>query len=285
MAKAADLIIVPFDCASRAVRMGLGPQALLDAGVATLLEEEGVDCRIVPVEPERQFKAEIATTFDLHRAIRRAVEASVAAGRRPITLSGNCNLGVIGSLAADGAADAGLFWFDAHSDAETPETSTSGFLDGMGLAMTLGACWRPMLDASGARPLAGRRAVLVGAREVSPAAGALLAERQVTIVAPREALGQSPEEALAGAVGTLRAEGVGRVHVHVDLDVLDPDAVGPANEYALPGGLTGAQLDALLTLIAERFEIVSASVGPRSPAIRLSPGADAETLPCCRPRG
>jgi arginase len=247
--------------------MGAGPHALLEAGLEARLEEQGVTTRSVEIEPQGPFRAEIATTFDLHRGVRAAVETSLGEDRLPITLSGNCNTGVIGSLAADGMEQAGLIWFDAHSDAETPESSTSGFLDGMGLAIALGCCWRPMLASVGSRPLDGRRAVLVGAREISRAAGALLREQGVAIVPPKDARALVPEEALGGAFDRLRDQGVRRIHLHLDLDVLDPDLVGSANDYALPGGVTGEQLNALLEAILDEFDLASASVASYDPRL------------------
>ena len=132
MTTSAQLILVPYDCARRGVRMGGGPHALVAAGIAELLDEEEMSWSVAEVAPEADFQAEISTAFDLQRGVRREVAAALANGTRPITLS-NCNTGVVGSLAAIGASDIGLIWFDAHFDAETPESSTSGFLDGMGL--------------------------------------------------------------------------------------------------------------------------------------------------------
>jgi arginase len=267
MAETAELILVPWDSALLETRMGAGPHALMRAGLAARLEREGIACRVTEVEPQGAFRAEVATAFDLHRGVRRAVEAALAAGRRPLALTGNCNTGVIGSLAARGLEEAGLVWFDAHSDAETPETSTSGFFDGMGFAVALGRCFRPMLESVGGRRLDGARAALVGAREVSDPAGALLRECGVALVTPEEARSRPAAEALGPAIARLGAAGVRRLHVHVDLDVLDPELVGPANGYALPGGVTAAQLIALLERLIDQFELASASVASYDPAL------------------
>jgi arginase len=119
----------------------------------------------------------------------------------------------------------------------------------------------------GSAPLDGRRAALVGAREVSTAAGALLREQGVVLVSPEDARSLEPREALAEALAQLRGQGVRRLHVHLDLDVLDPDLVGPANDYALPGGLTGEQLNGLLLTILEDFELASASIASYDPRL------------------
>lgn len=265
MAGAVDLILVPWDSAIREARMGLGPGALMKAGLVSRLEEQGIGCRTVEVEPGAPFPTEVATAFDLHRRVGAAVEAAATEGRLPIALTGNCNTGVIGALAAAADDDVGLLWFDAHSDAETPESSTSGFLDGMGFAILLGRCWRPMLKSVGASPLDGPRAALVAAREVSSAARDLLDGCGVALVPPEHARTLPARQALTPAVRQLHRAGVRRVHVHIDLDVLDPEAVGPANEYALPGGVTAAQLHDLVDVILSEFELTSASMASYDP--------------------
>ena len=267
VADSVGLILVPWDSALRESRMGRGPGALMAAGLVSRLESQGVGCRVVEVEPEGRFLAEVATAFDLHRGVKAAVEAAAVGGWLPIALTGNCNTGVIGTLAAATEEEVGLFWFDAHSDAETPESSTSGFLDGMGFAILLGRCWDPMLKSIGGSPLDGRKAALVGAREVSHAASDLLHDCGVALVPPEDARGLPAREALAPAVRQLHAAGVRRVHVHIDLDVLDPDAVGPANDYALPGGVTTAQLLDLIDVILAEFELSSASLASYDPAL------------------
>jgi arginase len=54
-------------------------------------------------------------------------------------LSGNCNTAAIGAIAGAGPEDLGIVWFDAHGEFNTPETTTTGFIDGMGLAIAVGA--------------------------------------------------------------------------------------------------------------------------------------------------
>jgi arginase len=266
MTAAIALLVVPYDSAQLGERMGAGPHALLGAGLKERLSREGLEVAVLELEPENAFRAEVATAFELHKIVRDAVEAAVARDCLPIALTGNCNSGVVGSLVAHHADDVGLIWFDAHSDAETPETSTSGFFDGMGFAVALGECWKPKLDELGWPGLDGARASLIGAREISAAAGGLLERRGVSIVSPEAARSGSAADALGPALARMTAAGVKRVHVHVDLDVLDPDLVGPANSYALPFGLSVKQLMDHIRLILAEFPLASASVASYDPS-------------------
>jgi arginase len=261
-----ELLIVPYDSARRAERMGAGPHALLSAGLEERLRSDGFAATSSQLEAAQCFPAEIATAFELQLKVRDAVISALRENRLSIALTGNCNTGVVGALAAHNADDVGLVWFDAHSDAETPETTTSGFFDGMGFAVALGECWKPKLADLGWQGLDGRRAMLVGAREISPAARQLLQRREVSVISPEAAQSGPSAEALGPAVSQMAAAGVRRIHVHVDLDVLDPDLVGRANDYALHGGLSVEQLLSHIRFLLSTFTLVSASVASYDPS-------------------
>ena len=118
-----------------------GPLHLLNAGLAERLEEEGHQVTIRSVELPPEFRAtEIASAFELSAALARGVAGAVKTGTFPLVLSGNCGpaaLGCVGGL----QSQTKIFWFDAHGDFNTPETTRSGFLDGMALAAVTGRCW------------------------------------------------------------------------------------------------------------------------------------------------
>jgi arginase len=59
---------------------------------------------------------------------------------------------------------------------------------------------------------------------------------------------------------------VGRVYVHVDLDVLDAEKVGKANEFAAEGGPDAEELQAALGMVRERFAVAAAGMASYAPA-------------------
>src|SRR3954465_11389235 len=80
-----------------------------------------------------------------------------------------------GTVAGCGCRRTDVVWFDAHGEATTPETTTSGFLDGMGIAILTGACWRTMPSSIPRfEPLPGERVALIGSRDLEPPETALL---------------------------------------------------------------------------------------------------------------
>jgi arginase len=254
------LIRVPYDIGNRGLRMGAGPDKLAAAG--DRLRARGVEVTDAPIEAAPGLRDEIGSTFALHRAVAAEVGGALAAGAFPVVLSGRCS-SAIGAVAAAGAGTA-LAWFDGHGDFNTPETTVSGFLDGMALAIATGRCFRPLaLSVPGFVPVAERDAFLVGARDLDPAERTALdgsAVGWVRVAAVRE-LGAAA--ALAPALGRLRAR---RIHVHVDLDVHDP-ALAPANHFAPPDGLTPREVQEAVRAIAAAVPICSASLASYDPAV------------------
>jgi arginase len=192
------------------------------------------------------------------------VRRAIAQGEFPLVLSGNCNTSV-GTIAGAGAEGLGVVWFDGHADFNTPETTTTGFSDGMGLAIAAGHCWGAMArSVPGFSPVAEENVVLVRVREVEPAEGQRLAASDVAVVGA-DLIGREGLRVLAEALDELGSR-VGRVHVHLDLDVLDPGKVGKANEFAPGGGLGADELVAALKMVRERFAVASFGIASYDPS-------------------
>src|SRR5215212_10088051 len=136
-----SIIAVPFDSGQRDARMGRGPAALLGAGLAAQLERTGATVTVTFVDlPPSTFCSEITAAFALQSEVARHVASARAEGAFPIVLAGNCNtaVGTVSGMLAARDVMPVVCWFDAHADFNTPETTTSGFLDGMAVSMLTG---------------------------------------------------------------------------------------------------------------------------------------------------
>jgi len=257
------VVVVPYDSGHRGLRMGAGPEHLVEGGLAEALRTGGRSPSFATVRPEGDPPAEVATAFELDALISEQVRGALAKGRLPLVLSGNCNASV-GTIAGAGPEGLGIVWFDAHADFNTPETPTTGFTDGMGLAVAVGHCWRKMAEGvPGFSPVAEEGVVLAGVRDVQPAEEERLAASEVTVV-EADRIGRDGLRALAGSLNDLGA-GVGRVYVHLDLDVLDPARVGQANGFATEGGLGVEELVAALGMVRGRFDVVAVGIASYDP--------------------
>ena len=255
------VIVVPYDSGHHGLRMGAGPEHLVEGGLGEALRTKGQS--FATVRPQTDPPAEVATAFELDALISEQVRGALADGRFPLVLSGNCNASV-GTIAGADPEGLGIVWFDAHADFNTPETTTTGFTDGMGLAVAVGHCWRKMAESvPGFSPVAAEKVVLAGAREVQPAEEQRLASSKVAVVGA-DRIGREGLRALAGALDELRTK-TGRVYVHLDLDVLDPAKVGQANEFAPEGGLSTEELLAALGMVSGRFDVVAVGIASYDP--------------------
>lgn len=259
------VILAPYDAGQCGFRMGRGPEHLIENGLQEELRSRGCRINTVTMEPDNALPFEVTTAFELDRLVSEEVRAAVDVGEFPLVLSGNCNTAV-GTIAGAGAEGLGVVWFDAHADFETPETTTTGFTDGMGLAITVGHCWSAMAaSVPGFRPVPEGNVVLVGTRETSSAEQARLKDSDVTVVETNLIKREGLSEALGAAVDQLQAR-VERVYVHLDLDVLDPDTVGSANEFAVPGGLNREEFEEAIHTIRRRFDVTAAGIASYDPA-------------------
>lgn len=254
-----DLICVPWDTARRGERMGAGPPHFTRNGAMDRLRAVAGSVRETVVGVQPDFPAEIATAFDVARATAFAVRAARGHGGFPLVLAGNCitSVGVLASL----PPGTGVVWLDAHGDVNTPETTRSGFLDGMSLATVMGRCWQGMAAAvHDFAPVPEEHVLHVGARDLDPAEAEYLERSRLAVLPPDAA---RDEDELAAAVDQLAAR-VQQVYLHVDLDVHDPSE-GVANPFPAPGGLTADKVRNVVRAVAARLPIAAAAITAYDP--------------------
>ncbi|MGH7482046.1 MAG: arginase family protein [Longimicrobiales bacterium] len=268
-----ELIEVPYDSGHRALRMGAGPAALVDAGLVARLESAGHVVARSRVETDVEFPTEADVAFDLAARLAERVAAARDRGGLPFVLSGNCMMaaGVVAGLRR-AAGEAGepdrtplVVWLDAHGDLNTPETTRSGFLDGMAVSVVLGRCWTTLAaERLGLRSLPSRALVMLGVRDLDPAEVSEFERGEIRHVAPA---------GLSDALADARSAAPGEdIYLHIDLDVLDP-SVGRANAYAAEGGLTTEQVLSVVDATANHGHIAAATLSAYDPQDDTSGGA------------
>jgi len=254
-----QILAVPYDSGNRGARMGAGPEALLDAGLERALRDGGHTVRTKIAEIKGSWRAEIQTSFELMRMLATEVWVARESDRLPIILAGNCNTAV-GTLAGLGVESTGVAWFDAHADFNTPETTSSGFLDGTAVAILTGRCWSQLARTiPHFTPVADDRVCLIGTRDVDPLEHDLLEASLLEVVSPTHL-----RRTLGATLDGIR-EHVKDMYVHLDLDVLDA-GVARANSYAVSGGLTLEDVEYSLAEIRGRFRTAGITLSAYDPA-------------------
>jgi arginase len=149
----------------------------------------------------------------------------------------------------------GMLWLDAHPDFNTPETTRSGSLGGMPVAVATGrALQRLRLDAHLDPPLADGYVVMGGVREVDPLEQELLDDSGIRQLTVDDLRNMTP--AVFAELDRL-SRITDKIYVHVDMDVLDPrEVMGHQNK--VPNGPTSGELAALFEQIFRRYPTASA---------------------------
>ncbi len=252
------LLLVPYDSGQRNVRMGAGPEHLRASGLEAQLVEQGHEVDVRVIETSMKWKAEVQTSFELMRTVAEHVREARAAGRFPIVLSGNC-LAAVGVVAGLGP-ETGVLWVDAHGDFNTPQTTMSGFLDGMTLATATGRCWVELARSiEGFEPVADKAVVMFGTRDLDPGEGPALTRSGIVRLGADAAPG-AIEAALNAISSTMD-----KFYLHLDMDALDPSE-GRANGYAARGGFTTENLQTLLGAIADKLPVQALTVASYDPS-------------------
>jgi arginase len=252
-------VSVPYDTGKYNVDHGLGPRSLMSAGLDRLLSESGfaVDSKTIICDSAEDL-TDVQVTFKLNALLSEAVSRIVEAGTFPVILAGNCisSVGVVSGLHN---ADLRVLWLDAHADFNTPETTLSGYLDGMALSTACGRCWK-LLSASDPRFLAlsEEHVTLAGSRDLDPEERRLLGESKIRTVSAERL--RKNDLQLPDEIGPAGSD----LYIHLDADVLDKD-VGHANRFASKGGLQVSEIESLLSWAISSYHVEALGVTAYGP--------------------
>ncbi len=177
-----SLIQVPWDSGHPKERMGLGPVHLVEQGLIDHLRKNAGVIELSSINIESSFLLEVGSTMAINTLLAEKVEQAKNRDMFPIILAGNCNSS-IGTTAGLQEENLGVIWFDAHADYNTPETSVSGFFDGMSLSILAGNCWKNFAKTiPGFKSVSEERIVLAAARDLDEKEALLLESSSITLL-------------------------------------------------------------------------------------------------------
>jgi arginase len=249
-----SLIKMPYRGERNLPDLSDSPDYLEAGGLSKVVEQQG--CRLRPTSnvalgpEERKAYGEWNRLGLANGQLARIVAVEVKEGGFPVGLLANCSsiMGMLGGLQRSGPSSrplrVGLVFIDAHGDFNTPETTLSGMLGGMPVAISAGMCLTRLRLKSGLDPaLPERHIILAGARDLDPLEQDLLDRSAVERLSVEDIKTRSASM----AAQMKRLEGLTDViYVHVDMDVLDPPEVA-GHPLTVPGGPTSLELAAALT--------------------------------------
>jgi arginase len=263
---------VPLDLGAGRRGVDMGPSALRGAEIHARVRELGyevtdrgdIEVQIQetrdPGDPKLKYLKEIRDTC---AALRDCVEQAFAEGAMPVILGGDHSI-AMGSIAAASRyhrkkhkKKVGLVWFDAHGDMNTPETSPSGNIHGMPLAVAMGLGEKSLVElADSPQMVDGARAAVVGLRDVDPAERANIKETGIGAYTMRDIDERGMRHVMEDAIKRA-STGTAGIHVSFDVDGIDPD-FAPGVGTPSPGGISYREAHLAMEMLADTGRVISA---------------------------
>lgn len=267
------IVTVPYRYDEPRDGLGRGPDALLKAGLRQRLKGIGIETTD-PVEAhlsdEERVPGKLAVNIGRLGSSTAEKVCHAASEAEPVlVLAGDdtAAIGVVSGLqrAHGPTANIGLVWLDAHADFNTPETSFSGILAGMPVAIIAGLAgplWRDAAQLQVTLPT--DRILIAGVRETDEREEILLRSTDVRVVTTDESRSGTVFE---NAIDRFSMT-VDFIALHLDLDLLDP-ALVPSASTPSPNGLTIKQAARMIKYVIATGKTAVVTIAG------LNPGAGA----------
>lgn len=273
------MIGFPMDLGADRRGVDMGPSAIRIAGMAEELEMLGYHVRDlgdIPIlskerqaigNPKLKYLDEIVRTSCL---LAEKVEQSLIEGYFPLCIGGDHAM-AIGSIAGVSAfcrknhKTLGVIWIDAHTDMNTEETSPSGNIHGMAIAVSLGLGKNPLTHILGFAPkVRPSNCALIGIRKIDPLEKETVRTLQISVHTMSDIDRKGAHAAIRNILSTLSH--VDHIHVSFDLDSVDP-SVAAGVGTPVSGGLTYREVHLIMETIAECGCMASLDIAEVNPIL------------------
>jgi arginase len=269
------LIKMPYVGERNVAELSGGPDYLEQGGIQKLLDEQHFQTKsvlraILSADEEKAYGSWNRLAL-ANGDLAKLVAEERRSGSLPIGLLANCSsiLGMLSGLQHSGPNGkplrVGMVFVDAHGDFNTPETTLSGMLGGMPVAISAGLCLTRLRLKTGLEPAVPTRHIVeICVRDTDPLEQELLDRSDIQQLSLQDI--RSRSQNLHREMQRL-SENTDVIYIHVDMDALDPREV-PGHPLAVPGGPTSSELAAALTEMfryekAAAFGVASTPYGER----------------------
>jgi arginase len=262
-----SVIGLPMDLGQARRGVDMGPSAIRCAEIIERLEKLNIEVEdlgdIIVGRPENAD--EPGTNLkNLHLVAKgntqlaTRVDEIIEKGSFPLVLGGDHSI-AIGTLAgvAKHYKNLGVIWYDAHGDLNTEDTSQSGNIHGMPLAVSIGIGHPDLINIHGFAPkVKPENIVIIGARSLDEGEKELIREKGIKVFTMHEIDRLGMTRVMEECMDYLRERTDG-VHLSLDLDGVDP-ADAPGVGTPVIGGISYRESHLAMEMLAESNLITSA---------------------------
>lgn len=263
-----SMIGVPMDLGQLRRGVDMGPSAIRYAGAIERLESIGhkvVDEGDIYIDHSKKGVSDntslrnLDIVVNVNAELAHKVHRVVNEGRFPLILGGDHSI-AIGTLAgiSDHYKNLGVIWYDAHADMNTSETSPSGNIHGMPLAVSMGLGHERLVNIRNYAPkVKPENIVIIGARSIDEGEKALIRKKGIKVYTMHEIDRLGMPNVIQDAIIYLRGQNVDGVHLSLDLDGIDP-IYTPGVGTPVPGGITYRESHLAMEMLQDSDLITSA---------------------------
>lgn len=272
-----DVIKNPYGGGRNVPELSTNPDYIHAAGLERLIGEWGgelirpvQDVRLKPDQEKNygEWNRMALANANFAEVVREGLQDNMIT----IGLEANCNdlLGMLSGLKYDSDGNArrvGLVFYDSHGDFNIPETTLSGMLGGMPVAVAAGHALHNLRNTTGlAEPLPMSDIMWGGVRDLDPLEADRFREYEVRQVSVQDI--RDISENFRKQFNEM-ADGVDIVYVHVDMDVLEPNEV-PGHGLTVPNGPSSKALAAAIGVMFENPKTVALGIAS-TPSFNADP--------------
>lgn len=261
------IIGMPMDLGQLRRGVDMGPSAMRYAGMVERLKalkyevEDFGDITIGRPEmliENNESLRNLELVAEKSNLLAQKVDEVIKSGAFPLVLGGDHSI-AIGTLAgvAKHYKNLGVIWYDAHADLNTGETSPSGNIHGMPLAVSIGLGHHTLTEIAGYCPkVKPENVVIIGARALDDGEKMTIREKGIKVYTMHEIDRLGMTKVMDETIAYLKQRTDG-VHLSLDLDSLDPnDAPGVGTPVL--GGISYRESHLAMEMLAEANIITSA---------------------------
>ena len=273
-----DIIGVPIDLGADRRGVDMGPSAIRYAHLQKKLEDLGYTvndegnvevpiaemCKIT--NPKLKY---IDCIIPMSRRVSGAVSTSIQAGNFPLVIGGDHSLSIGSVRGAARNRKIGVIWVDAHADFNTAETTPSGNIHGMSLAVLCGMgdkslvqLWDepvPVIDP--------KKIAIVGARDLDEGEKRNLHEAGAMVMGMEQIDRYGMVTCLEKAIERISRD-VDGIYLSLDLDSLDPEHA-PGVGTPVPAGLTQREAHLACEMIGETGKLLGMDIVEVNPILDI----------------
>jgi arginase len=267
MNKNITIIGVPLDLGADRRGVDMGPSAIRYANAKERLERLGFEVEDlgnlnVPSRESYQIQDTklkyLPQIRQVSEELYQVVSNTIQNGRFPLVIGGDHGIaiGAVGG-AAKHYKSMGLIWFDAHGDLNSAETSPSGNIHGMSLAVSLGLGHPDLTQIGGFAPkVKPEHVVIIGARDLDAGEKQYIRDKGIKVFTMHEVDRLGMTRVMDEAIQIV-SKGTDGVHLSLDLDGLDPNEA-PGVGTPVTGGFTYRESHLAMEMLAEANILTSA---------------------------